>query len=175
MGHRLRNHPRRTAELVRKGCKTLQLDVSNADRARNPSLDTNATDCAFNPSLRYCLTAYNSSEVVQPVDQPPDTLPLRSGTLTNCTDYAPVYDDVDCAFILLSYNITLDQFYSWNQEVGSDCSALWIGYNYCVALSNDDPGSEDPGSSLPTASATSAPASVSPTAFPTTAVPPGPT
>jgi hypothetical protein len=40
-----------------------------------------------------------------------------------------------CQKVLDLYKtFTLQQFYTWNPSVGSDCSSLWEGYYYCVGV-----------------------------------------
>jgi len=39
-----------------------------------------------------------------------------------------------CGDIAKANNITLDQFYLWNPDVGSACGGLWPDYYYCVGV-----------------------------------------
>lgn len=59
----------------------------------------------------------------------------QENTTTSCTDYVDVFtgSGYTCQNILDQYNITIADFFAWNPSVGSDCSTLFIGYQYCVA------------------------------------------
>lgn len=55
-------------------------------------------------------------------------------TITNCVT-GVTYTTVDgdtCDSISLEFDITLDQFYAWNTEVGSSCEDLWSSAYVCV-------------------------------------------
>ena len=40
-----------------------------------------------------------------------------------------------CSSIEAAYGITFATFYAWNPAIGSDCTNLWLGEAYCVAIS----------------------------------------
>lgn len=61
-------------------------------------------------------------------------VPTHPGTISTCTTYHTVVEGDGCWAISNEYGITLDQFYEWNTEVGTDCSALLPGYAVCVGI-----------------------------------------
>lgn len=66
-----------------------------------------------------------------PVAPPAETQPETS---TDCTKWHVVADGDGCWAIANTYGITLDLFYELNPGVGTDCSALWLGYAVCVGV-----------------------------------------
>lgn len=78
-----------------------------------------------------------------------------------------------CQDVLDNYDLTIDEFYTWNPEVGSQCENLWEDYSYCVSLTQtlDDAG----GNSPDTTSTERATTPVSTTATSTGVSIPGPT
>lgn len=52
-----------------------------------------------------------------------------------CTKYHVVVQGDGCWAIANEYGISLDDFYAWNPDVGTDCSSLWLGYGVCVSIS----------------------------------------
>ncbi|KAI0905819.1 hypothetical protein F4823DRAFT_113363 [Ustulina deusta] len=130
----------------------------------NPSLPTNETDCSFDPSLRYCLMAYNpvvTASAAPTSSATPDQ--IRPGTWTNCTAYLDVNFGTSCQDILDNYNLTIAQFSSWNPEVGTQCENLWEDYRYCVSLTQtlDEAGGGSGSSGSGTASSTPTPTTMS--------------
>ncbi|CAG8961709.1 hypothetical protein HYFRA_00006249 [Hymenoscyphus fraxineus] len=62
-----------------------------------------------------------------------------------------------CGGIVSNYGgFSLQQFYSWNPAVGNDCSGLFLGYYYCVAVTGTPTGP-------PATTTTAAPSGPSPT------------
>ncbi|OKL64629.1 hypothetical protein UA08_00943 [Talaromyces atroroseus] len=60
--------------------------------------------------------------------------PTQSGITSNCNNYYEVVSGDSCVGIANNYAITLDQFYSWNPAVGSNCQNLLAGYFVCVGV-----------------------------------------
>lgn len=52
---------------------------------------------------------------------------------SGCTQFYEAVANDSCAGIAASYNITLTEFYAWNPDVGTSCTALWANEWYCVA------------------------------------------
>jgi LysM repeat protein len=74
--------------------------------------------------------------------------------VSNCTKYYKAVSGDSCSAISDSFGtFSVDQFISWNPAVQNDCSKLFVGYYYCVAV---------PGTS--TAKPTTTTTSASPTA-----------
>ncbi|KAK2764377.1 hypothetical protein FQN54_009071 [Arachnomyces sp. PD_36] len=132
----------------------------------NPSLSSNATDCAILPGYRYCVvngdtstptTTGNSSTPTPtptPTGDPTTTVPSTTGSTTtvptgsptpspvqegiaeDCGEYYFVEKDDGCQDIADEYEISLDDFYKWNPAVEDDCSKLFPDYYVCVGVSD---------------------------------------
>ncbi|KAI8630383.1 hypothetical protein F5Y19DRAFT_474775 [Xylariaceae sp. FL1651] len=138
----------------------------------NPSLDTNGTDCMFESNLRYCVLAYNPVQTSDsgPVQTATPDL-IRDGTWQNCTAYLDVNFGMTCQAILDNYGLTIDQFSTWNPEVGKQCENLWENYRYCVSLTqslDEAGGSAGGGSTSITATPTVGPTTSSSSSATTT-------
>ncbi|KAI1373924.1 hypothetical protein F4677DRAFT_183928 [Hypoxylon crocopeplum] len=87
--------------------------------------------------------------------------PTMPNTVKNCNLFWTVLEGSgdSCWSITQQFSITLDQFYTWNPDVGDDCGAnFWPGYSYCVGI---DPNMPTTTSSSSTISSTSSTASTS--------------
>ncbi|KAK5636388.1 hypothetical protein RRF57_012100 [Xylaria bambusicola] len=62
---------------------------------------------------------------------PAETQP---GAPANCNKWHVVVSGDGCWAIANEYGITLDEFYTLNPAVGSDCQSLWLGYAVCVGV-----------------------------------------
>ncbi|KAG6039143.1 hypothetical protein E4U41_003159 [Claviceps citrina] len=58
--------------------------------------------------------------------------PTQPGTSKNCKKWHTVVSGDGCWSIANAAAISLDDFYRMNTGVGSDCSALWLGYAVCI-------------------------------------------
>ncbi|KAG6005151.1 hypothetical protein E4U21_000405 [Claviceps maximensis] len=58
--------------------------------------------------------------------------PTQPGTSKNCKKWHTVVSGDGCWSIANAAGIGLDEFYRMNTGVGSDCSALWLGYAVCI-------------------------------------------
>ncbi|KAG5929743.1 hypothetical protein E4U42_004670 [Claviceps africana] len=58
--------------------------------------------------------------------------PTQPGASKNCKKWHTVVSGDGCWSIANAAGIGLDEFYRMNTGVGSDCSALWLGYAVCV-------------------------------------------
>lgn len=88
----------------------------------------------------------------------------QEGYDTNCTNFGDVPADFSCSDVLITYDLTLAQFYKMNPAVGSDCANLWTAHAYCIASPSAPPPkpSENP-TSTATPSSTTAPGPSAPT------------
>jgi LysM repeat protein len=59
--------------------------------------------------------------------------PTQPGAVCACKKWHKVASGNTCATIEKLYSITAASFNNWNPQVGSNCSALWLGYNVCVS------------------------------------------
>ncbi|KAF8252101.1 LysM domain-containing protein [Wilcoxina mikolae CBS 423.85] len=97
----------------------------------NPGLgNTSLSNCTFTVGEQYCGKLYFGEAPAPP--EPTSDLPIREGTTTNCTEYIDVTDGWECKDILDMYSLTISQFFQYNPTVGSDCSSLWLDYQYCI-------------------------------------------
>ncbi|KAG5951736.1 hypothetical protein E4U53_002385 [Claviceps sorghi] len=58
--------------------------------------------------------------------------PTQPGASKNCKKWHTVVSGDGCWAIANAAGIGLDEFYRMNTGVGSDCSALWLGYAVCI-------------------------------------------
>lgn len=73
--------------------------------------------------------------------------PTQSGIISNCTKYYQAASGDTCQVIADRFSaFSVADFVTWNPAVKSDCSLLFLGYYYCIAV----PGT--PTSRLPTPS-----------------------
>ena len=56
------------------------------------------------------------------------------GIVDNCKSYRQVQSGDSCWSIYTDASITLDQFRSYNKQVDSSCSNLWMGYYVCTGV-----------------------------------------
>ncbi|PLB44330.1 hypothetical protein P170DRAFT_503006 [Aspergillus steynii IBT 23096] len=125
----------------------------------NPSLS--ATNCALNEGWSYCVEApavkptttkkTTTTTTTKATTTTSSTLkttttaatttraggpsPTQTGLISTCNSYYFVQNGDSCWAIVNSYgSFTLDQFYSWNPAVKSDCSGLQSGYYVCVGV-----------------------------------------
>ncbi|KAK3944406.1 peptidoglycan-binding lysin subgroup [Diplogelasinospora grovesii] len=89
--------------------------------------------------------------------RPAGPSPTQDGLVSTCQNFYKVASGDTCQKIVDQYGtFTLDQFYSWNPAVGTDCSGLWVGYYVCVGI----PGTP---TTKPATTSTAAPTGPSPT------------
>lgn len=86
--------------------------------------------------------------------------PTQSGMTKSCKTFHKVVSGDTCYDIAVAASITLDDFYSWNPAVGSDCHALQLDFYVCI-------GTSMPSTTGPTQTTSSVPT-------PTGVTPPGP-
>ncbi|KAJ5798431.1 uncharacterized protein N7503_007727 [Penicillium pulvis] len=60
--------------------------------------------------------------------------PIQPGMVSNCNKFHDVVSGDGCQTIANAAGITLTQFETWNTEVGSSCSTLWLGYYVCIGI-----------------------------------------
>ncbi|KAH8768227.1 LysM domain-containing protein [Diaporthe sp. PMI_573] len=86
--------------------------------------------------------------------------PTQSGIISTCVSYYKVGSDDTCQKIVDKYGtFTLDDFYTWNPSLGTECSSLWGGYYVCVGV----PGTPTSKPTTTLATTTSAPSAPTPT------------
>ncbi|ATY65640.1 Peptidoglycan-binding Lysin subgroup [Cordyceps militaris] len=60
--------------------------------------------------------------------------PVQDGMVKNCKKFYQVKSGDGCYNLAQSNNIALNDFYSWNPAVKSDCSGLFPNYYVCVGI-----------------------------------------
>lgn len=60
--------------------------------------------------------------------------PVQTGIVQKCKSFHSVVAGDSCYDIAANAGISLDNFYSWNPAIGSDCGSLWVDYNVCTAV-----------------------------------------
>ncbi|KAH8759269.1 LysM domain-containing protein [Hyaloscypha finlandica] len=84
--------------------------------------------------------------------------PTQDGIVSDCKKFHLAASGDTCGGIVSKYGVfTLAQFYAWNPALGNDCSGLWLGYYYCVAVTGT------PTTTAPATTTTAAPSGPSPT------------
>ncbi|RMJ21666.1 LysM domain-containing protein [Aspergillus sp. HF37] len=115
-------------------------DVTTANLKKwNPSLQ-DTEPCALSEGYRYCVSLQDES----PTKAPPTSTssatgvltptPTQDGIVSNCNQFYMVKTSDGCYAIATSHGLTLEQFYSYNPAVGSDCSTLYPDYYVCVSV-----------------------------------------
>ncbi|KAL5603673.1 hypothetical protein FOVSG1_006423 [Fusarium oxysporum f. sp. vasinfectum] len=64
----------------------------------------------------------------------PSHSPEQPGIVDGCNKWHYVDNGDGCYSIAEKYKIKLADFYSWNPNVGNDCSGLWLHYYVCVGV-----------------------------------------
>lgn len=60
--------------------------------------------------------------------------PTQTGMTGNCNKFHKVMSGDTCSDLATTYKVSLDNFYSWNPAVGSDCTKLGLYYYVCVGI-----------------------------------------
>lgn len=69
----------------------------------------------------------------------PTPSPTQPGMVDDCDAFYLVASGDGCAAITQQFGISMDQFSTWNPQVGKDCSGLWLGYYVCVSVVGLEP------------------------------------
>ncbi|EGX92283.1 LysM domain protein, putative [Cordyceps militaris CM01] len=103
--------------------------------------------CTVPRGTQYCVelsrpTPTSTSTVGEPTPDPPS--PRASGEISGCTSWYLVRKGETCSSVLTMAQLNLAQFYKMNPSIGSDCTSLVIGTNYCIStLPNGNPPDDD--------------------------------
>ncbi|KAE9375150.1 carbohydrate-binding module family 50 protein [Stipitochalara longipes BDJ] len=60
--------------------------------------------------------------------------PHQPNMVSGCKTFYEAVSGDTCSGIATKYSITLSNFYTWNPDVGTSCSALWANEWYCVGM-----------------------------------------
>jgi LysM repeat protein len=79
-------------------------------------------------------TTSQSTTSTQPGNGITTPTPTQAHMIGSCNSFYYVKQGDGCWAIANQYNISLDNFYSWNPDVKNDCSGLWPNYYVCVGI-----------------------------------------
>ncbi|KAF3491743.1 LysM domain-containing protein [Arthroderma uncinatum] len=83
------------------------------------------------PSSRLTTTSAPMATIMTPAGPSP----TQDGIVSSCTKYRKAVSDDTCFGVAAAFStFTVEQFVAWNPAVKSDCSGMWAGYYYCVAI-----------------------------------------
>jgi LysM repeat protein len=82
--------------------------------------------------------------------------PIQKGMTSNCNKFYLVIAGDGCFDIATSNAISVEDFYTWNTAIGTNCAALWAQTYVCVGILGS-------GTSTPKPSSTPVPTSLKPT------------
>ncbi|RPA73864.1 hypothetical protein BJ508DRAFT_333633 [Ascobolus immersus RN42] len=109
-------------------------------KAWNPAL---GEDCSgIWASYFYCVavpgtpTTPITTTVTTTTSTPTGPSPTQDGIIASCTKYYKAVSGDTCPGIVTKNGNTFteQQLKTWNPALGSDCSGIWAGYHYCVAI-----------------------------------------
>ncbi|KAJ5541919.1 hypothetical protein N7535_004338 [Penicillium sp. DV-2018c] len=109
----------------------------------NPSVTQLGDDCTLIRDLYYCVQVnYVTQTPTWSAPTPTTTsttgvttpTPTQTGMVSTCNDFYLVVSGDSCFDIAAANGIALDDLYSWNPAVGTDCAGLWPDYYICVGL-----------------------------------------
>jgi len=100
-------------------------------------------------------TLVSSTSSTPPVSTPVTTpTPYMPGMVAGCVRFyfrGSGPDDLYCYDIAMYAGIALSDFYTWNPQVGNDCSGLWADTWYCIGLQGVAPTTISSGHPTPAA------------------------
>ncbi|GKZ34453.1 hypothetical protein AbraIFM66950_004728 [Aspergillus brasiliensis] len=130
-------------------CETIEAayDITAAQFSEWNPYVSNGSDCQHLWLDTYiCIGAPDSSSPTATTSAPTTTTqtatstssvpsPIMPSTVADCTEYYYVVENDTCESIEAAYDITADQFSTWNPYVsdGTDCQNLWLDNYVCVA------------------------------------------
>lgn len=118
----------------------------------NPALNGDCTGLFPNYYLCVGVMASEAPSTTATGGGPATPTPTQAGMVDGCSSFYRVQDGDGCYDIANSYHISLDDFYTWNPAVKSDCSGLFPSYYVCVGRGDSSPS---PTSTAPSTSTTS--------------------
>ncbi|KAF2220952.1 hypothetical protein BDZ85DRAFT_222027 [Elsinoe ampelina] len=121
-----RRNPTSSSAVVVNPVKT----SSSTTTARTSAPTTRAPTTRVSSTTSKTTTSSTSSAV----DGVPPPNQTGANTVKGCQKwYTPVSGDW-CSKVADANGITVSDFISWNPSVGSDCTTMYAGWSYCVAI-----------------------------------------
>ena len=118
-----------TVRNTRLTCATTTARKSNMLLAECTNLWLDYYVCVHVPNA-----ASTTEQPPQPTKAPSGPTPQMPGIVSNCKSYHQVKSGDSCWSIYTAAGVTLNQFLSWNKQVDSSCSNLWLGYYVCTGV-----------------------------------------
>lgn len=115
-----------------------QVCIMKSDTIQSSSSSTSAMSSSKTSSAPMSSMSATSSTMTtstttsQTASGPPPPAPTQPGTSSKCQKWHTVVSGDTCYDISAAAGIALSEFYRMNPGVGSDCSALWLGYAVCI-------------------------------------------
>ncbi|KAF5561912.1 hypothetical protein FNAPI_3459 [Fusarium napiforme] len=121
----------------------------------NPSLDDSSKKgsgsnsynypCTLSESVSYCVALESATAVPGPRKEDAPPSPRAADEVQNCTSWFAAKPGWSCENLLLTKHLEIEDLYSMNPSVKSDCSGMAIGTYYCVSTNADGspPGMDD--------------------------------
>ncbi|KAI1327115.1 hypothetical protein F5Y16DRAFT_372662 [Xylariaceae sp. FL0255] len=95
----------------------------------NPEIDSNCANLFVGEVI--CVQVNNMTGTV-----PACPVPAMQNTISTCDECYLVKEGDSCTSIEAKYGVTLSELVAWNPSINTGCTALEIGYNYCVGVSS---------------------------------------
>ncbi|KAL4860719.1 hypothetical protein BDV12DRAFT_191538 [Aspergillus spectabilis] len=96
--------------------------------------DAPGTTLTTTTSTSTTTTPKNTTTTTQPPTAANPTVPTPTmpGIVDNCDSFYKVSSGDQCETISQRHSITTAQLRSWNSEINTDCTNLWLDYYICV-------------------------------------------
>jgi hypothetical protein len=101
----------------------------------DPNRDFDGNACKSNGGSMTIRSSWNSATSTSDGSTAARPSPTQEGLSSQCSNFYFVKSGNGCYDIAASYGVSLDNFYTYNPAVGSDCSKLWPDYYVCVGVS----------------------------------------
>lgn len=128
-----------------------------------PDLDTSKSYCVVgtvndDPPSTTLTTSITTESPTSTITTEPSTTtepapsnsPTMPGIADNCDGFYKVSSGDQCDTIAKKHGISVDQFKSWNSEINSACTNLWLDYYVCVHVPGATTTSQGPPEPTPT-------------------------
>ncbi|GBF63461.1 LysM domain-containing protein [Trichophyton mentagrophytes] len=124
--------------------KTYCLSADNSQRGPTASLTRSSKVPTTTSRATQTMTSKASTGTPPAVTLASRSGPHRymSGIVPNCAGFHKVEPGDTCESIVDKYNLSLDEFYTWNPAVGRNCQSLWLGYYVCGGVKKDSPSQQ---------------------------------
>ncbi|OIW22890.1 hypothetical protein CONLIGDRAFT_719454 [Coniochaeta ligniaria NRRL 30616] len=107
--------------------------IAGLEPGGNGTITTSPPSGTTSPVTSTRTTSTSSS--TQSGGASPTPVPVQSGMVAGCHRFYFVESGDGCWAIANSAQIDLNDFYTWNPAVRTDCSALQAGYYVCIGIS----------------------------------------